>query len=505
MALTEEKIRKTYNALKEKAQNYLERGRIHKSLLYTHLAAYTNYSFFLSCYDEDLENIVKRIGELVRNTDSDIRPVKNRCVMLDSLARYRGGLTVQYIKAITSAGWELLYVTQQEMDAPHRTELRNFLAGLDNVTVYEVPTNKKGLERIQCVYNTIMEYRPERLYTHLNAYDAYLSAVAYAVPHTVLKFTIDITDHAFLLGFNAGDYSFEFRKLGCSLAEKYKKWSKDKMLMLPYYPIVDNVPFLGFPNGIERKVKILSGGIYWKIIDNDDTFFKLVKRILDENPDTVVLYPGSGDPEVVKDKIVEYGLENKLILLGWRNDLSELFRHSDIYLNTYPHGGGTMTQYAAHLHKPLLNYCPEEGCDNPVECFVCQVKEAKISSYGVEEFVAEANRLIRNVEYRKQKADEVYECVLGEERFNEYFAKMSADPTSILPVETEKNIKLDSNFTVKQLAYYNNLGEFQMRIVAFSGLNSITISRDFLFPFFRKIGPKLRSLVSRKGLHYNHI
>lgn len=504
MAITENSIRNTYYRLKNKANSYLNNGNIHKALLYVHLASYTDHTFFLSYHDNELEEILKRVADRIKpSKNNNITPNKNRCVMLDSLSRYRGGLAVQYINAIASAGWELLYVTCQEIDAPQRKELKTFLNSIQGVTILEVPKHLEGLAKLQYIYDSILSYSPSKLYCHLNAYDAYFSTIAYALPKFISKFIINITDHASQLGFQSCNYSFEFRELGCSISNIHRGIESDHLLYLPFYPLIDNIPFKGLPSICKGKKIILSGGRYFKVMDKDDTFFKLVKKIIDKHPDVVVVFPGSEDDYMIKMKIKEYRLENYLILLGWRCDISELFRHADIFLNTYPHGGATMAQYAAHLHVPILSFRPEGYCANPVECFVCQDGYTEISSIGESEFLEEASRLLNDKDYARQKAEDTYSCVLGVEKFNTYFKEMSETCRNIIPFRLDPYVDIDISQRAKLIAYHNKVGEYQMRLVALSGINSITLSKTYLYPFVKKILPKFINLALKRGLHLN--
>ena len=132
MALTEQLIRDTYRKLKDKANYYLSKGNIQKGELYTHLAAYTNYTFWLSYYDGEMEQLLKKASNSIHQRN-DVKIISGHCVLLDSLSRFRGGLTVQYVKAIMAAGWEILYITEQEMTAPHHVELYEFLKSYGNM------------------------------------------------------------------------------------------------------------------------------------------------------------------------------------------------------------------------------------------------------------------------------------------------------------------------------------------------------------------------------------
>lgn len=506
MALTERLVINTYNKIKQKAKNYLNKGKISKGLLYTHLAGYTNYSFWLSYHDDEIENLLIKASKSIfqRNYTAD-NVVSGRCVMLDSLARYRGGLTVQYVNAIVAAGWKLLYITNQDIKAPHHLELGNFLNSLNGVQILEIPKKLQGKEKLQFVYDSILDYGAERAYLHCTSSDSFFPALCYALPCNMKKYYIDAADHGFRMGMKSCDYAFEFRDLGCSIAAQYRGVPKEKMLNLPFYPILDNLAFKGLPSQCDNKVIILSGGIYWKIIDKEDTFFKLCNEILKNHNNTIILFPGSGDPVYVQNKIKEFGIEDRFLLLGWRNDISELFRRADVFLNTYPHGGGTMSQYAAHTKTPILSFSPLGSCQNPVENFVCQIHQAVVSSVGETDFLREAHELIENKSYRREKAEMVYSCVLGVEKFNQYFKQMSLSGVNILPFDASKNVEILHDRLEKKIKYYNELGEYQMRIVSYMGINSITFRLEFLTPFIKQIYPKLKRVIITRGFHFNRV
>lgn len=54
--------------------------------------------------------------------------------------------------------------------------------------------------------------------------------------------------------------------------------------------------------------------------------------------------------------IKKYQLGDRFYVLGFRNDIIELFRKVDVYIGTYPIGGGLMTQIAASNNLPVVQY-----------------------------------------------------------------------------------------------------------------------------------------------------
>lgn len=504
MALTEQLIRNTYKKLKEKANSYISKENIRKGELYTHLAAYTNYTFWLSYYDEEIEQLLKKMSTVIRQI-KEMSVVTGHCVMFDSISRYRGGLSVQYVTAILSAGWDLLYITEQELSAPHHIELYNFLKSYKNIRIVEIPRKMKGKRRLQYIYNLVVAYGAERVFVHSSSSNVLFPTVCYALPANIEKFYIDMADHGFRMGMSACDYVFQFRSLGCSIAIKKRNIPKNKLLYLPFYPIIDEKQFKGLPEICKGKVIVISGGIFWKIIDKEDTFFKLAKLILKHNTNAIIVYPGGGNKTYIQSKLKEYGIDDRFLLLGWRDDISELFRHADLYLNTFPHGGGTMSLYAAHLHKPILSYIPDECSHNPIEKIVCQKETYKISSVGMDEFLEEASLLINNEVYRKSKANQTWNCIISIDSFNSMFKELSVNHTNKIPFSINDNLSDTIGFTTKNIEYHNRQGEYQLRLVAHAGLNMITCRKEYLFPFILKIYPKLKQVISERGIHFNRI
>ena len=504
MPLTEKIIRETYKKLKTKANIYLSRGNIRKCELYTHLAAYTNYTFWLSYYDEEMETILKKTSCVIKQREEMLGRA-GRCVFFDSLSRFRGGLSVQYVSAILASGWDLLYITEQEMTAPHHIELYNFLKKHENISIVEIPHAMKGERRLQYIYDHVIDYGAERVYVHSASSNALFPTVCYALPSTIKKYYIDIADHGFRMGMNSCDYIFQFRSLGCSIAVKKRHIPLEKLLYLPFYPIIDKKEFKGLPEVCNSKVVILSGGTFGKIIDSEDTYFKLCRQLLDQNSKAIIAYAGGGDDTYIQCKLKQYGIYDRFMLLGWRDDISELFRECDIFLNTFPHGGGTMSLYAAHLHKPILSYVADEYSPNPIEKFICQKSTFKISSVGMDEFFAEANRLINNESYRKIKAKMTYDCIMSVDSFNFIFKELSINHENKLSFTLDDILGDTAKLTKKNIEYHNSQGEYQMRLVALAGLSAITCRKEFLFQFLRKIGPKLKRVISSRGLHFNRI
>ena len=140
----------------------------------------------------------------------------------------------------------------------------------------------------------IYEFRPQHVLFHLFPSDV-LPLITFGIFKNITKYQINITDHAFWLGARSIDYSFEFRNRGASISHNQRGIAEEHLLYLPYYPWQEPNKFDGFPNKVDGKIKVFAGGSLYKIEGGDSVFYKIVKKILDENEEVVFLYAGGGD------------------------------------------------------------------------------------------------------------------------------------------------------------------------------------------------------------------
>lgn len=474
--MNKEELLALYDKLKGNAKRAIEKRDYKFSLDCLGGLSYIAYTFGFRYTDDEAEEMLNRISQQIKKRETlEDATGTHRCVMIDSLSEYHGGLTVQYLRAIKAAGWDVLYLSDTDLNQRHRADLRKELASNPKLKAVSVPRFKRGLKRCQYMYDTIMDYNPENVFIHIAPHAAYPAMVCYALPPQTKKYLINYTDHSFLLGTGCVDRSFEFTNYGVSISWRYRHIEESNMFMLPYYSFSDDVPFKGFPEIVEGKTVIFSGGNYWKITDTEGTFFLMVKRILDACPNAVVLFAGRGNDIPVKSFIKQYGIGERFVLLGWRNDIAALFDHCDIYLSTYPSPGGLMSQFAARASKPIVAYDPKGSCIT--ETLTCQVKQASISINDMDVLIREISRLVEDVDYRKARGNEINSCVLSVEEFNEKF-KMAVEedrPTG-LPYKINRNIGLKSETKILNTIKVHEEGHgVENQLVAFMGLRAMMI------------------------------
>lgn len=465
-----------YTYIKKLAIDAFERKNNKKCLHYVQLCAQAAYQFNWIYADEELEKLLENISNILISPAPNYKPIENRFVFYDSFSTDNRALTQQYIRALNTVNCELLYITELSKDRKQGKDIFKELNSFNKVEIWEVPQNIEKEKQIKMICNKIISYAPEKLFIHVHPWSVNAIVAFYALPKEIVKYKINLTDHAFWLGSKCLDFSIEFRSRGCTLSREMRNIKEERLLLLPYYPISNEMPFNGFPEECTPdKVIIFSGASVYKVYGKNWEFFKLVKQLLDENPDTVFLFAGAGNMEPMKKFINSNKLEKRFLMIGNRTDIGEVFRHCDIYMGTFPNGGGLMSQLAAYYEKPIIAYTTPE-LDGMVEQFVCHNNFTSITYMDKKGFFEEAKRLVENENYRKQKGKELKACLITRQQFEMAFANTIKTNTSIYPIEhaeTNHNARFDLYLELE-----NNFQFDYKRLI----INNFKLRTAYLFP-----------------------
>lgn len=504
MKLTPENIDNLYIKLKNKAANSLIKSNIDSSFIYLKCASITAYNFYLCFKDEKIEKLLSELSNFIIKQKLDDNLYENNCVFYDSFCLDNKGLTQQYIRAIMNLGWNLLYITDANKNNSRGTHIINEINRYSNSKIIYIPSNLGGIKRSQFIYDSVMQFNPSKIFMHLSPSAVYTISAFYALPKEIKKYQINITDHTFWIGQGCLDYSLEFRKLGVSLSIKERNINPNNIFILPYYPIITESKFQSFPYDFSNKTIVLSGGAYYKIIDDDNTFFKLMKIILEISTNVIILFAGAGDSSLFRNFIIKNNFQDRLFLIGYRKDINEVFKKSDIYLNTYPFIGGLMCQYAAINSMPILSYT-SQGLSKAEEV-VCQKRNIKISIDNLELFKKEASDLILNRKYREERGNELNNCMINEQEFNNLFQHTiinNKNQINFDKLDTE-NIFKDNNIEGK-IEYEVKTNEFKLSIVSYLKFKTVLINLSLFFDIIivvikkRFIFKSIRRIIQSKS------
>ena len=393
-------------------------------------------------FDEDIEKSIKLLSSrIIDKRQIMCRPEEKRVVLCDSFSVDNRGLTQQYLSALIDNNYSFLYITRNALI--HETEIYHQIDQYPNGKVLLI-NKKQCAKSVNDIYKAIIDYVPSKVICHLQPWSIdYLIAIC-ALPSFINKYNINLTDHRYWAGTQIFNYIFEFRSHGASLSVIQRHINDEKLLLMPYYPFVGNKEFQGWPKGVDvSKVIVFWGGAFAKV---NQFFLELIRDILINNANSVCCCAGTGFPNEVdrlKSFIEESKLSKRWFLLGERDDIYEVVKHIDVFINTYPVGGGLMSQYAANYCKPIISFGDIREKENFIE------KQLRLSvqlTYtNRDDFLEHVGLLITDDKARDYEGKLVNEGIMNRVKFSSLFEKTIRSNSTQLPIHIDTNVK-ESNY-----------------------------------------------------------
>lgn len=356
-------LNKIKSVSERKIPEYVKLNDFDRAIRWMAVRSNLLYELNRSLYDELIEDNLEKVfvSKTNQSLSDNIKPT-NRIVFVDVVSKDRRGLSNQYVNALIGNDIEFLYIT--ENPSFKQTGICQQIQLYDKASYCIVPSFKKSTDKVRFIYDKIIQYAPSKVLCHLLPWSITMLVALAALPKSIKRININITDHAFWAGVSVMDYNIEFRNHGKDLSVQYRGFQGPQEFVLPYYPYIDSSPFEGF-NGIETKDKVVLffGGALYKIYGEDDFFLKLIAKVLKTHNNCICVCAGGGDSGHLLSFIKKEGLENVWHYIGFRRDIYEVVRHCDILINTYPIGGGLMCQYAAICSKPVIAFAKAKAIE----------------------------------------------------------------------------------------------------------------------------------------------
>lgn len=441
IGLSTSDIKNAYRGIKHKAIKSAKERRYEESLQWVCHCATIAQQFNWIYADEELEDLLKDISNKIITPISELYvPIENRVVLYDDFCR-SFILALQYIEALLAAGKEIIYITTNHQTLNFSTIvslLENKYPTVKVIVLQDVDRIQKNLN----LYKKIVDFKPEKILFHIYAHSSIIPAI-YAFPKEIDTYIINLADQTFWLGSKAIKYVLEFRQFGVSVSQQKRGVKPEQQLLVPFYPIVDNNPFQGFPKECteDGKVLIFSGGDIYKVLDEKRMYWHLVKRLLDTFPEVVFLFATKEDNlgmEFLQSFVRDNKYEGRFIYTKFRPDINEVMGHVDIFMGTCPVCGSLMSQLAARNATPILQYYYPGTPDDETEQAICINEDFQISFDNEDAFMQEAERLIRDAEYRKKQGLRLQKAMISKEQFNELVLKSITTNTTQIPLQPYK-------------------------------------------------------------------
>lgn len=432
-------IQKAYDGLKGIANDKIVEGNVENAYNYVKTCVVLAQQFNWVYEDDELEEIERQIAKkLLPDPCHEYETNEDRIVFYDDFC-LTYVLTVQYLEALLKMGKKVLYITARP---DSNNSIKRFFSYIEKYEEIEIVRIKETTlsQTMKVLYERIVEFNPSKILLHIYA-NSIVVPVLYALPRQITSYLINLADQTFWLGAGAIDYCIEFRPFGATVSIERRKLRREQLLMLPFYPIKDGNSFMGFPKEVEGHLIVFSGGDLYKTMDSRGTYWELVKRLLNKFPTIVFLFATKVNPigsKRIDQFVKENHFEGRFIYIGFRPDIFEVMRHSDIYFGTFPTSGSLMSQLAAINSKPILQYYYPGTPDDETEQALCINEKFQISHQDMDSFMEEAGRLITDSNYRQEKGKRLKQAMIQPSQFDELLAKTLESNCSQIPVETKE-------------------------------------------------------------------
>ena len=450
--ITANTIADDYAKLQAIILKLIKRKKYEKACFFMMKAAVLMYNANLIYTDDELEHYLNELSCMVLPESSvmGFTGGKDRILLYDYFVLDNRGLTEQYLSGLMSIDCDLYFLGCQ--NGENSKEIYSKLKA-NNIRTYIIEPCCSELKKAESIFQIINDIKPTVIISHTAPWDIAGLMAINRFSSSCRKYLINITDHAFWLGKTVFDYFFEFRNYGCCISTKYRGIPEDRLLKLPYYPIINkNIQFQGFDFETEGKRIIFSGGSIYKI-KGSNVFLDIVKYILSNYPDTVFLFLGNGDSQFLQDFISKNNFENRFYYRHERKDIYEIFKRCYLYINTYPLIGGLMTQYACVCGKIPLTLNDKNDHCNDISELMYDNNSLDIQFESIEDFKNKIDVYLNDKNLVDNDGDIISKSIVSETAFNSLLLNYINTPTNQLSI---KYYDIDiSEFSKQYIARFN--------------------------------------------------
>lgn len=479
-------INETVDCLKTKTELAIKNGNYDNALEYVGLAADILYNYNQYYYDKELESFLKKISNIIFDKNNLDNVNEDIVIFYDGFGLDNRGLAQIYLLGLCKFK-KVIYIT----DEKHKNNIPIIKSILEknNAISYFITEGSK-LKKIESVKTIIENNKPRNIFMYTYPDDVIITTVLFYYEGKITRYQINLTDHAFWLGSQCIDYCIEFRDYGAYLSNAHRSIAKSKLILLPYYPIVDkSVEFQGYPFNFNKETQkiVFSGGALYKTFGGEDKYYIIVDYILNKYKNIIFWYAGTGDRS--KFDLLADKYPNRIFVTQERKDLYKVLRHCYFYLSTYPFCGGLMFQYAAISGKLPLTLKYDECTDG----FLINQENLDIEFDSLDKLKEKIDKVLSDSLYLSEEEIKIKKSVITEKDFEKNLKRVldrqsTTYKISYRPIDTTKVKKefLD-NMTFTKLcdiiAGHRNLCVLKL------------MPKEILFGIVVKVKRKIKKLI----------
>ena len=385
---------------KAKILKDVKRFRFEKALAKVSRYAQMYYWAPMQYSDEVIEAAMSELAVEKRRSSASIKmsqETQASVLLVDSFGYHSRGLVPQYLDALAK-----IFATVQYLytgSAPCDPNLITFIRANERIEFAWVPCSNKKSE-----FDRLNNYVRSRAFSAAFFHIAPWSVIEVILAARLDKITylIDITDHSFWLGAKIFDHYIGFREYGRLVAMEKRGIPKERYSILQFYPVDEIKNHRGLPAEVTAKTKIMTGGAEYKLFGGDGKLLRLLGQIVAEHPDCAVCILGDLPEPKIRKAMGVSSDESRVVFLGFRDDVKSVIAEADIFVPTYPWGGGLLTEYA------IINCVPVVALEDPLLPFgsmrglLLRPDESNVSFDNEADFMSQLRRLCVSVECRNE-------------------------------------------------------------------------------------------------------
>lgn len=454
----------------------LEDALIGMNMLNT-LKYHWNQTYVDSKMEEQIQSVTEMASIFLAEKISALEKQRQDCILFyDSFGLDLRGLASIYLKALLGTGKRLIYVTVSAAKGNQSTI--NKILENQNVVVEYINKDCSYVDCIGQLLDIFIRYAPIIAFEYNQPWDMD-GIITFQLLRNVVRYKINLTDHAYWSGVSSFDYCIEFRDYGAVISEQYRGIHKEKIIKLPYYPFIDkSVAYNGLPFEENGKKIVFSGGSLYKTIGEGNLYYRIVEEILNMDSSVVFIYAGSGDDSELRRLVLLY--PSRVYHISERKDLFELMKHCYFYLSTYPMIGGLMSQYAAAAGKlPITLKHNDDGCG-----VLLNEEELGINYENSEALLEDVRRLLEDSDYKKEKEKLLQYSLISEQEFEEEIVRLTCSHCTKYHI---RKINLDTQDFIRDYKY--RFGDNELAAAA--SKRNKKVAFKFMGLYIRKIYIKL--------------
>lgn len=416
MPLTLDDVKRSYVVIAEDIKKNVKRRNYNKAFSLIDTYALLIQSINDHFYDEVIETALKDIATDGIGVRSMASPLEGKRIIFYDQIGTTICLGLQYLRALSKLGYDIVYLFESPLRDPKPALLDEVKGICSSIHIF---SGKSKLNTAKKIQGLIVNSGASKILTHFSAEGALAASVLYSITG-IDKFRIVPGDHHFNIGVDCYDHFFEYRRFAIKVAHEERGIPLKKIYKLPYYPIITSFcDFQGFPQEAENKVKILAAGSEYKF-HGSNWFFDTCDWILKNHENVVILFLG-GKSSQIEHFVSEKGLEGKFILAGYRKDFVECMKRVDMFLNSFPMGGGLVGLTAINLGVPVISHFDETNAlQNSIRSFLgAEDIDSPISFEDDDKLKVYVTKLINDSTFRKKEGSRMKEMAQTEERFTQ--------------------------------------------------------------------------------------